>query len=199
VGVTLLSFVFLVLIWGIVFVGSQRLLFGQIIFPERRQLNRPVWGFFNYLENTCPENVKNKAECYLLRVLAVTNATEMDDGYLLNVGTSTFVVYDRYVRRLHGVKEKDAKSRHEGTCFFVPKLGMPRAEQIAVQTMKWIRTSLPTAMDCVNEIARPLHSLLPVGLNTLPGERAGESAEDCADHPRYPARKCRVHRNEAKR
>jgi hypothetical protein len=145
VGVTLLSFVFLVLIWGIVFVGSQRLLFGQIIFPERRQLNRPVWGFFNYLENTCPENVKNKAECYLLRVLAVTNATEMDDGYRLNVGTSTFVVYDRYVRRLHGVKEKDAKSRHEGTCFFVPKLGMPRAEQIA--TVLLMLKNDPTLFD----------------------------------------------------
>jgi hypothetical protein len=121
--------VFLVLIWVIVFVGSQRLLFGEIMLPQRSQHNRPVWGFFNYFENNCPENVRNQAQSYLLRVVALTNATEVDDGYLLNVGTNTFHVRDRYVTRLRG--EKDAKSRYEETCFFVPNQGMPSAEQIA--------------------------------------------------------------------
>src|SRR5437899_2554135 len=70
---------------------------------------------------------------------------------------------------------------------------------IPVQTMKWIRTVLPTAKDCLNEIARPHRSLLPVGLHALSGERAGESAEDCADHPCHTARKRPVRQNEAKR
>ena len=120
---------FLILIWGIVFVGSQRLLFGEIILPQRPQHNRPVWGFFNYFENNCPENLRNQAQSYLLRVVALTNATEVDDGYLLNVGTNTFYVRDKYVRRIRGVE--DAKSRYEATCFFVPNQGMPSAEQIA--------------------------------------------------------------------
>jgi hypothetical protein len=121
--------VFLVLIWGIVFAGSQRLLFGEIILPQGPQYNRPVWGFLEYFENNSPDNVRNQARSYLLRVVALTNATEMGDGYLLNVGTNTFHVRDRYVRRLRGVK--DANSRYEETCFFVPNQGMPIAEQIA--------------------------------------------------------------------
>jgi len=129
VAVTLLSCLFLILIWGIVFVGSQRLLFGEIILPQRPQHNRPVWGFFNYFENNCPNSVRNQAQSYLLRVVALTNATEMGDGYLLNVGTNTFHVRDRYVRRLREVK--DAYSRYEQTCFFVPNQRMPSAEQIA--------------------------------------------------------------------
>jgi hypothetical protein len=88
-----------------------------------------VWGFFNHCENNSPDNVKDKAQSYLLRVVALTNATELDDGYLLNVGTNTFHVHDRYVRRLQGVK--DAKSPYEHTCFFLRKQGMPGAERIA--------------------------------------------------------------------
>jgi hypothetical protein len=117
--------VFLVLIWVIVFVGSQRLLFGEIMLPQRSQ----HWDFFSYFEINCPENVRNHAQSYLLRFVALTNATELGDGCLLNVGTNAFHVRDRYVRRIRGVK--DAKSRYEETCFFVPNQGMPSAEQIA--------------------------------------------------------------------
>ena len=123
-----LSCVVFVLMWGIVFVCSQRLFLGEIVLPQRPQHNRPVW-FYNYFENNCPENVRNQAQGYLLRVVVLTNAAEMGDGYLLNVGTNTFHVRDRYVRRIRGVQ--DAKSRYEETCFFVPNQGMPSAEQIA--------------------------------------------------------------------
>jgi hypothetical protein len=117
------------LVWVIVFVCSQRLLFGEIILPQRPQHNHSVWGFFNYFENNCPENVRNQAQSYLLRIVALTNATEGSDGYLLNVGTNTFHVRDRYVIRLRG--GIDAKSCYEETCFFVPNQRMPSAEQIA--------------------------------------------------------------------
>ena len=129
VAVILLSCVFLVLGWLIVFVCSQRLLFGQIILPQRPQHNSPFLGFVNYFEIDCPENVRNQAQSYLLRIVALTNATEVGDGYLLNVGTNTFLVRDRYVTRLRG--GKDAKSRHEETCFFLPNQEMPSGERIA--------------------------------------------------------------------
>jgi hypothetical protein len=124
-----LSCVVFVLMWGIVFVCSQRVFLGEIVVPQRLQHNRPVWGFLNYFENNSPENVRNHAQSYLLRIVALTKATEVADGYLLNMGTNTFHVRDRYVTRLRG--GRDATSRHEQTCFFVPNQGMPSAEQIA--------------------------------------------------------------------
>jgi hypothetical protein len=132
VAVALLSCVFLALIWGIVFVGSQSwLLVGEAVSPRQRRNNRAAWGF-NYRENNsaaAEDTLRDPAQAYLLRVVALTNATEVDDGYLLNVGANTFHVRDRYVRRLGGAK--DNKSRYEQTCFFVPNQGMPSAEQIA--------------------------------------------------------------------
>ena len=129
VAVILLACVFFVLAWVIVFVCSQRLLFGQIILPQRPQHNSPFLGFFNYCEINCPENVRNQAQSYLLRIVTLTNATEACDGYLLNVGANKFHVRDRYVTRLRG--GKDAKSRHDQTCFFIPNKSMPSAELIA--------------------------------------------------------------------
>ena len=129
-AVILLSCVFLVLIWVIVFVGSQRLLFGEISLPQRPQHNRPVLGFVNYFEINCPESVRNQAQRYLLRVVALTSAIEVGDGcYLLYAGTNTFHVRDRYVTRLR--EGKDAKSRYDGTCFFLGNQEMPSAERIA--------------------------------------------------------------------
>jgi hypothetical protein len=129
VALALLSCMSVALICGIVFVASERwLLVGEIAPPHRRQNNYPAWGFLSYRENNS-DHVRDRAQSYLLRVVALTNATEVDDGYLLNVGTNTFRVGDRYVRRLRGVN--DAKSRYEQTCFFVPNQGMPSAEQIA--------------------------------------------------------------------
>jgi hypothetical protein len=62
--------------------------------------------------------------------VALTNAIEVGDGcYLLYAGTNTFHVRDRYVTRLRG--GKDAKSRCEGTCFFLGNQEMPSAERIA--------------------------------------------------------------------
>jgi hypothetical protein len=83
----------------------------------------------DYFETNSSDNVRNQAQSYLLRIMALTNAIEMGDGYLLSVGTNIFHVRDRYVRRIRGVE--DAKCRYEETCFFVPNQGMPSAEEIA--------------------------------------------------------------------
>src|SRR5260370_1277004 len=121
VAATLLWCVFLALIsWGIAFVGSQRwLLVGEIVLQRGRPNNRPAWDFHYHFENHSSgagDNVRAQAQRYLLRVVALTNATVVNDGYLLNVGTNTFHIGDRYVRRLRGMK--DAKSHDEETCFF---------------------------------------------------------------------------------
>jgi len=134
VAATLLLCMFLALIiWGIEFVGSQRwLLVGEIVSPQRRQNNRLPWGVHYLFENNSSgtgDKVRDQAQRYLRRVVALTNATQVDDGYLLNVGANTSRVRDRYVRRIRGMK--DAKSRYEETCFFVANQGMPSAEQIA--------------------------------------------------------------------
>ena len=123
-----LSCLFLALMFGM-FVCSRWLLAGEIVSSQRREKNRPVWGFLNYFENNSPANVRNQAQSYLLRVVALTNATDVGDGYLLNVGTNTFLVRDRYVTRLRG--GKDAKSSYDRTCFFLGKQEMPSAERIA--------------------------------------------------------------------
>jgi hypothetical protein len=89
-----------------------------------------AWGFLNHFENNSRDNVKDKAQSYLLRVVALTNAIEVGDGcYRLYAGTNTFHVRDRYVTRLRG--GEDAKSRHEKTCFFLGNQEMPSAERIA--------------------------------------------------------------------
>jgi hypothetical protein len=93
---------------------------------------RPAWGFLNHSENNslgATDKVGDQAQSHLLRVIALTDAIKADDGYLLKVGTTTFHVRDRYVRRLRGVN--DAKSLYEQTSFFVPGPVMPSAEQIA--------------------------------------------------------------------
>ena len=139
VAATLLSCVFLALIiWGIAFVGSQRwLLVGEIVLQQGRPNNRPAWDFHYHFENHSSgagDNVRAQAQRYLLRVVALTNATVVNDGYLLNVGTNTFHIGDRYFRRLRGMK--GAKSHDEETCFFVPNQGMPSAEQIATALLQ---------------------------------------------------------------
>jgi hypothetical protein len=117
-----------------VFVGSQRLLFGEIILPERPQQNRLVWGFFNYFENNCPENVRNQAQSYLLRVVALTNAIEVGDGcYRLyactRVQAHSMCAIDMSLGFEKGKTPNPVTSRR---AFFVPKQLMPSAEKIAI-------------------------------------------------------------------
>jgi hypothetical protein len=89
-----------------------------------------IWGFLNHCEDNSPDNIKDKAQSYLLRVVALTNAIEVGDGcYRLCAGTNTFHVHDRYVTRLRG--GKDAKSSYDRTCFFLGNQEMPSAERIA--------------------------------------------------------------------
>jgi hypothetical protein len=70
------------------------------------------------------------------------------------VGTNTFHVRDRYVTRLR--EGKDAKSRHEHTCFFVPNQELPSAEQIATALL--MLKNDPTLFDKWGPLRMESHS-----------------------------------------
>src|SRR5258707_1192617 len=130
VAATLLSCVFLALIiWGIAFVGSQRwLLVGEIVLQQGRPNNRPAWGFHYHFENHSSgagDNVRAQAQRYLLRVVALTRARQVDDGdYLLPTGRMRLLVGDKFIRV--------SSNQGESTCFSVSAdWDMPRAELVA--------------------------------------------------------------------
>jgi hypothetical protein len=76
-----------------------------------------------------PVDRKDRAQSYLRRIVALTGATQMGNGYALDVGTTRFQVRDRYVRRVRGTA--NPKCAYEETCFYPAHKEMPKAEQIA--------------------------------------------------------------------
>jgi hypothetical protein len=50
-----------------------------------------------------PAGPKDRPKSYLLRIVALTGATQMGNGYDIDVGTTRFHVRDRYVGRLRDV------------------------------------------------------------------------------------------------
>jgi hypothetical protein len=77
---------------------------------------------------------KYRAQSYLRRVVALTGATQMGSGCVLDVGTTRFEVRDRYVRRLRDLT--DPKCTYEETCFYSAHKEMPEAEQIATALLQ---------------------------------------------------------------
>lgn len=72
---------------------------------------------------------ERRARVYLRRILVVTGATRMDDGYSLNARNVQFQLRDRFVRRLHN--PNDPAAGFEETCFYLAHSAMPNAEKIA--------------------------------------------------------------------
>lgn len=72
---------------------------------------------------------EQRAEAFLLRILALTGATKVDNAYYLNVGKVQFQLRDRFIRRLQN--PNDPKSPYEETCFYLVHNGMPKVEEIA--------------------------------------------------------------------
>jgi len=81
-----------------------------------------------------PITPKARAQTYLRRVVALTGATLMGRGYVLDVGTTRFEVRDRYVRRLRDLT--DPKCAYEETCFYSADKSMPKAKQIATALLQ---------------------------------------------------------------
>ena len=77
---------------------------------------------------------RDRAKVYLHRIIALTDATQMGDEYVLDVGTTRFHVRDRYIRRLRVAA--DPKCAYEETCFYPVHKGMPKAEEIATALLQ---------------------------------------------------------------
>ncbi len=138
---------FLVLmVWRFVFTGLRRR-------PLAREIARPQQRHNNVLEQGVhtdqtsvaviaangpsrvdPIGRKDRAKTYLRRIVALTGATRMGNGYVLEIGTTRFHVWDRYVRRLRDSTVPQCP--YEETCFYSPNKGMPKAEEIATALLQ---------------------------------------------------------------
>ena len=90
--------------------------------------------FENSSDSLDPIDRTDCAKAYLRRVVALTGATQMGDGYGLDVGTTRFHVRNGYIRRLRVAA--DPKSAYEETCFYPVHKGMPKAEEIATALLQ---------------------------------------------------------------
>ena len=134
------------IVWRFVFNGQQRRPVVREIGVPRQQDNSfleqglhilnlvggaviPDNRFENDSDGLKPVARKYRAQSYLRRVVALTGATLMGSGYVLDVGTTRFEVRDRYVRRLRDLT--DPKCAYEETCFYSADKSMPKAKQIA--------------------------------------------------------------------
>jgi len=71
---------------------------------------------------------KERAEGYLLRIVALTGAVPMGNGYVLDVGATRFHIREGRVGQLRDLN--DPNCRYRETCFFLPNRDMPKAEQV---------------------------------------------------------------------
>ena len=90
--------------------------------------------FENSSDSPDPIDRTDCAKAYLRRIVALTGATQMGDGYVLDVGTTRFHVRNGYIRRLRVAA--DPKSAYEETCFYPVHNGMPKAEEIATALLQ---------------------------------------------------------------
>src|SRR5260370_8747 len=149
---SLLAFLALT-VWRFVFAGLwHRRLVREIEAPQQRRngflelclhiFDRADVGVLagnleNGLDGLDPVARKYRAQSYLRRVVALTGATQISSGYVLDVGTTRFEVRDRrdrYVRRLRDLT--DPKCTYEETCFYSAHKEMPKAEQIATALLQ---------------------------------------------------------------
>jgi hypothetical protein len=77
---------------------------------------------------------KERAEKYLLRIVALTGAVPLGNGYALDVGATRFHVREGRVGQLRDLN--DPNCRYRETCFFLPNIDMPRAEQLAAALLQ---------------------------------------------------------------
>lgn len=77
---------------------------------------------------------KERAERYLQRIVALTSAAPMGNGYVLDVGVTRFHVREGRVGQLRDLNDPDCRYRE--TCYFVPNRDMPKAEQVAAALLQ---------------------------------------------------------------
>ncbi len=140
---------FALIAWRLVFTGlRRRLLAREIAAPQQQHTNIFDQGLLdvagvaaipdNRIENGSdavhPITPKDRPKIYLRRIVALTGATRMGNGYLLDVGTTRFLVRHRCVGRTRDVT--DPKCAYEETCFYSAHKEMPKSEHIAAALLQ---------------------------------------------------------------
>ncbi len=161
------------IVWRLVFAGRHDSPFVRAIAPHQQRHNNLFEEVFhiadpgsvaviagNRFEDSSdvlyPLGRKDRANAYLLRVVALTGATQMGGDYVLDVGKARFYVSYRYVRRLRDATDPNCAC--EETCFYPLHKGMPKAEEIATALLqlannpalydKWaVKNGLPLKAD----------------------------------------------------
>jgi len=77
---------------------------------------------------------EDRAKAYLRRIVALTGATQMDDGYVLNVGATRFHVRNGYIRRLRDAE--DPQCGYEETCFYPCTTGCRRRRKLLLALLQ---------------------------------------------------------------
>jgi hypothetical protein len=77
---------------------------------------------------------KERAENYLRRIVALTGAAPLGNGYVLDIGASRFHVREGRVGQLRDLN--DPECPYKETCFYLPNKDMPRAEQVATALLQ---------------------------------------------------------------
>jgi hypothetical protein len=77
---------------------------------------------------------KERAENYLHRIVALTGAAPLGNGYVLDIGASRFHVRAGRVGQLRDLNEPDCL--YKETCFYLPNKDMPREEQVATALLQ---------------------------------------------------------------
>jgi hypothetical protein len=148
-SVSLIAFLVLI-VWWLVFTALRRPLARRIAkrnqphnsFSEQH-LDRIDRDGAVVIQDNRFENTSNgvhavkredRAKTYLRRIVALTGATQMDNSYVLDVGTTQFRVRDGYVGRLRDTTDPNCIYRE--TCFYSAHRGMPKAEQIAAALLQ---------------------------------------------------------------
>ena len=86
-------------------------------------------GFDPGSDEVCRFHRRGRTKVYLRRIVALSGATQTDEGYILDVGKTRFYVCDRYVRRLRD--STNPQYGYDETCFYCVHKGMPSEEEIA--------------------------------------------------------------------
>jgi hypothetical protein len=77
---------------------------------------------------------KERAEEYLLRIVALTGAVPVGNGYVLDVGATRFHVREGRVGQLRDLNDPECQYRE--TCFYLVNKDMPKAERVGTALLQ---------------------------------------------------------------
>jgi hypothetical protein len=91
-------------------------------------------AFRNGWKRVITSSKRERAENYLRRILALTGAAALGNGYVLDIGATRFHVRAGRVGQMRDLNDPDCP--YKETCFYLPNKDMPRDEQVATALLQ---------------------------------------------------------------